>query len=116
MLLNFDALRSIQCNRPAVESIGQPDGTVARKRFWRGNFLYAIDPALGGPGFKRFRPLVMSNGSNGTVVRLKDDAIRKNAEYGDLSRDAAKLDVESFYDRMEDVLSPRPLDPERALI
>ena len=28
---------------------GQPDGTVARKRFWRGNFLFAQDPALGGP-------------------------------------------------------------------
>ena len=26
---------------------GQPDGTVARKRFWRGNFLFAQDPALG---------------------------------------------------------------------
>ena len=38
---------------------GQPDGTVARKRFWRGNFLYAQDPALGGPGFKRFRPIVL---------------------------------------------------------
>ena len=37
---------------------GQPDGTVARKRFWRGNFLFAQDPALGGPGFKRFRPIV----------------------------------------------------------
>ena len=29
---------------------GQPDGTVARKRFWRGNFLFAQDPALGSPG------------------------------------------------------------------
>ena len=37
---------------------GQPDGTVARKRYWRGNFLFAQDPALGGPGFKRFRPIV----------------------------------------------------------
>ncbi|HXN33218.1 MAG TPA: hypothetical protein VN894_15205, partial [Polyangiaceae bacterium] len=37
---------------------GQPDGTVARKRFWRGNFLFAIDPALGSPGFKPFRPIV----------------------------------------------------------
>ena len=37
---------------------GQPDGTVARKRFWRGNFLFAQDPALGSPGFKRFRPIV----------------------------------------------------------
>jgi hypothetical protein len=33
----------------------QPDGTVARKRFWRGNFLFARTPRLGGPGFKRFR-------------------------------------------------------------
>ena len=36
---------------------GQPDGTVARKRFWRGNFLFAVDPALGSAGFKRFRPV-----------------------------------------------------------
>src|SRR5262249_36893422 len=42
---------------------GQPDGTVARKRFWRGNFLFAQDPALGGPGFKRFRPVVVANGA-----------------------------------------------------
>ena len=32
---------------------GQPDGTVARKRFWRGNFLFEQDLALGSPGFKR---------------------------------------------------------------
>ena len=45
---------------------GQPDGTVARKRFWRGNFLFAQDPALGSPGFKRFRPIVRDkNGSCG---------------------------------------------------
>ncbi len=31
---------------------GQPDGTVARKRFWRGNFLFAIDPALGSAGLQ----------------------------------------------------------------
>ncbi len=36
----------------------EPDGTVTRKRFWRGNFLFVHDPALGGPGFKRFRPIV----------------------------------------------------------
>ena len=30
----------------------QPDGTVARKRFWRGNFLFAQDPALGSPGIQ----------------------------------------------------------------
>src|SRR5262249_12117581 len=42
---------------------GQPDGTAARKRFWRGNFLFAQGPALAGPGFKRFRPVVVANGA-----------------------------------------------------
>jgi hypothetical protein len=92
---------------------GQPDGTVARKRFWRGNFLYAIDPALGGPGFKRFRPVVRAGG---VLTRMSDEKIKSSAEYGDLSHEAAKLDVEAFYDRMEDVLSPKPLDADRALM
>lgn len=92
---------------------GQPDGTVARKRYWRGNFLYATQRELGGPGFKRFRPVVRRAGK---MVRLDDEAIRKHSEYGDVSRDAAKLDLEGFYDKMEDVLSPRPLDPQRAMM
>lgn len=92
---------------------GQPDGTIARKRYWRGNFLYATQRELGGPGFKRFRPVVRRDGK---MVRLDDQAIRRHSEYGDVSRDAAKLDLEGFYDRMEDVLSPRPLDPHRAMM
>jgi hypothetical protein len=92
---------------------GQPDGTVARKRFWRGNFLYAHDPALGGPGFKRFRPIARKWG---VLVRWKDEAITASPEYGDLSREAETLDVDAFYDRIEDVLSPKPLDAQRALM
>lgn len=92
---------------------GQPDGTIARKRFWRGNFLYATQRELGGPGFKHFRPLVRRGGR---LTRLDDDGIRKSAEYGDVSRDAGKLDTEGFYDAMDDVLSPQQLDPERALM
>ena len=57
---------------------GQPDGTVARKRFWRGNFLFAIDPALGSAGFKRFRPVVR-DAASGQLRRLK------NAELADCS-------------------------------
>ena len=92
---------------------GQPDGTVARKRYWRGNFLYATQLELGGPGFKRFRPVARRAGK---LVRLDDESIRHHSEYGDVSRDAAKLDLEAFYDKMEDVLSPRPLDPQRAMM
>jgi hypothetical protein len=92
---------------------GQPDGTVARKRYWRGNFLFAQDPGLGSPGFKRFRPIVL--GKNGVLRRLSNDEIEKNPEYGDYSLDQSRLAVEDFYDRMDDVMSPTPLDPLRAM-
>lgn len=91
---------------------GQPDGTVARKRFWRGNFLYATDPGLGGPGFKRPRPIVRRGGR---LLRLEYDRIRSSPDYGDLSLAAKELDVEGFYDAMDDVLAPTPLDPARAM-
>ena len=91
----------------------QPDGTVARKRFWRGNFLFAQDPALGSPGFKRFRPIVRD--ANGGLRRLSNAEIAKNPQYGDFSLEQSKLGVEAFYDRMDDVMSPEPLDPLRAM-
>jgi len=92
---------------------GQPDGTVARKRFWRGNFLFAQDPALGGPGFKRFRPIM--RGTDGALRRLSNEQIAKNPHYADFSLEQAKLGLEDFYDRMDDVMSPSPLDPVRAM-
>ncbi|WP_415187862.1 hypothetical protein [Rhodomicrobium sp.] len=92
---------------------GQPDGTVARKRFWRGNFLFAQNPALGSPGFKRFRPIVQDGGS---LRRLSNVEISNSPQYGDFSLDQSRLGVEDFYDRMEDVMSPEPLDPSRALL
>ncbi len=92
---------------------GQPDGTVARKRFWRGNFLFAQDKALGGPGFKRFRPIVAGKG--GDLQRSSNAEIGRDGEYGDFALDQSKLGVEDFYDKMDDVMSPDPLDPERAL-
>jgi hypothetical protein len=92
---------------------GQPDGTVARKRFWRGNFLFAQNPALGSPGFKRFRPIVADK--NGTLRRLANAEIANDADYGDFSLEQSKLGIEDFYDRMDDVMSPAPLDPLRAM-
>ena len=91
----------------------QPDGTVAIKRFWRGNFLFAQDPALGSPGFKRFRPIMREQ--NGSLRRLSNAEIAKHPQYGDFSLEQSKLAIEAFYDRMDDVMSPAPLDPARAL-
>jgi hypothetical protein len=92
---------------------GQPDGTVARKRFWRGNFLYANAHELGGPGFKAFRPVARKNGA---LNRMNNASISASPDYGDLSLEPGKLDTEGFYDAMDDVLTPKPLDPERAML
>ena len=78
---------------------GQPDGTVARKRFWRGNFLFAQDPGLGSPGFKRFRPI--EPGKGGALVPLTNQEITKDPDYADFSLDQSKMSVEDFYDRMD---------------
>lgn len=91
---------------------GQPDGTVARRRFWRGNFLFVIDPALGSAGFKRFRPLSIQ----GRPRALTNDEIAKHPDYGDYALDQYRGTADDFYDMVEDALSPEPLDPERALL
>jgi hypothetical protein len=91
----------------------EPDGTVTRKRFWRGNFLFVHDPTLGSPGFKRFRPIV--RGKNGKLRRLSNGEIAKDLQYGDYSLEQSKLSEQAFYDRMDDVMSPVPIDPVRSM-
>src|SRR5262249_26713122 len=86
----------------------QPDQTVARKRYWRGNFLFALDPSLGSAGFKHFRPIVR----DGRGLRpLANREILTNPNWGDYSLEQYQSDVDGFYDRVDDVLSPEPLDP-----
>jgi hypothetical protein len=93
---------------------GQPDGTVSKKRFWQGNFLFSLDDkAMGSPGFKRFRPVVLKGDGVGA---LGNTAINNDSAYGDFSMEQTGIDAPKFYDMMDDVLSPEPLDPERALL
>ena len=91
----------------------EPDGTVTRKRFWRGNFLFVHEPSLGSPGFKRFRPIVRDR--NGALRRLTNAEIAKDPQYGDVSLEQTKFSAEDFYDKMDEVMSPEPLDPVRAM-
>jgi hypothetical protein len=89
---------------------GQPDGTVARKRFWRGNFLFAIDPSLGSAGFKRFRTVLRDTATG----KWRHALNREMPDYS--STDQYVGGVEGFYDKADDVLSPAPLDPMQALL
>jgi hypothetical protein len=52
---------------------------------------------------------------DGSLRRLTNDEIASNADYGNFSLEQGKLGVEDFYDRMDDVMSPEPLDPLRAM-
>lgn len=90
----------------------EPDGTVTRKRFWRGNFLFAHEPSLGSPGFKRFRPIVRANND---MRRMTNAEIANDPGYRDFSLEQSRLTAEEFYDRMDEAMSPEPLDPSRAM-
>jgi hypothetical protein len=91
---------------------GQPDGSITRKRFWEGNFLWNPDPALGGSGFKAFRPLVVKYEDGGQIIEsMTDPQIAKSADYGDVSRAQAKLDANKFYDTMDRIITPSVRDP-----
>ncbi|WP_439926066.1 hypothetical protein [Nitrobacter sp. JJSN] len=91
----------------------EPDGSITRKRFWRGNFLFVHDPALGSPGLKHFRPIVRDK--SGSLRRLVNAEITNNPQYADFSLDQTKMSAEDFYDHMDDVMSPEPLDPVKAM-
>lgn len=88
----------------------QPDNSVARKRFWEGNFLFADIPGAG-PGFKAFRPVVGEDrrwwlpGN----ARLAVDA--PQAAYSDQQ---AGMAAEDFYATLSRQINPRGLAPEAA--
>ncbi len=91
----------------------QPDGTVARKRFWRGNFLFALNEDGSAPGFKRFRPVVPA----GDGVRTLDNAeILAHRAYGDWSTEQYDRGVEGFYDLVDAALSPAKRSPRQVLL
>lgn len=82
---------------------GQPDGSITRKRFWEGNFLWNPDPGLGGSGFKNFRPVVVRDG---VAVQLGDEELRRSPGYGDVSPAQGELSAPAFYDAMELLITP----------
>ena len=90
----------------------QPDGTVARKQYWRGNFLFALDPNGSAPGFKRFRP-AMPDGP--TIRTLSNAEILDHPAYGDWSLEQYENGVEGFYDRVDAALSPHKRTVEQVL-
>ncbi len=92
----------------------QPDGTVARKRFWRGNFLFAQDRALGEP---RLQALPADRAREERPAAAADQRGDREASAVRrlLARSVASSRSRTSTTRMDDVMSPAPLDPLRAM-
>jgi hypothetical protein len=92
-----------------IASDGQPDGTIARRRFWEGSFLFDPSTQSAGAGFKAFRPLVKENQSwrplnNAELTKQKMGALAwRNTQY-----EGSKTD---FYDQMNALINPLFMDP-----
>ncbi len=91
----------------------QPDKTIAIKRFWKGNFLFATSEVIGEPGFKAFRPIEVHNGA---FRLLKSGELTENSGHIPFSLQQKGMKSEDFYHSMERVINPKPLDPETALL
>lgn len=115
----------------------QPDGTVGRRRFWQGSFLFEPETQAYGAGFKAFRPIVREKEKTarlvapekrpvdeqlvGTAADEVDTAplvpltrkeINASRDFPEWSLEQYRLGKNGFYDAMDALIYPRGLSPE----
>jgi len=92
----------------------QPDATVGRKRFWRGNFLFATDTKVAGAGFKSFRPVRVDDATH-QLTLLDNKALARSRVFSPFSLQQYEGTVDTFFDTVEALVNPRPLEASAAL-
>ena len=93
-----------------IAAEAQPDGTIGRRRFWQGSFLFDPNTKAYGAGFKRFRPLEYDKDDK-TMRALDNAALAKPKDFPRFSRAQYEVTREGFYEQMEQLVNPRPLPP-----
>lgn len=93
-----------------IAAEAQPDGTIGRRRFWQGSFLFDPDTKAYGAGFKRFRPFAYDRKAK-TLATLDNSALSKQRELPRFSRAQYEITREDFYERMDALINPQPLAP-----
>jgi hypothetical protein len=88
----------------------QPDGTVGRRRFWRGSFLFNPKTDLVGAGFKGWRPVRFDSGA-WTIAT--NEELRKTGGARAWSDAQYRGTTDDFYAAIEGLINPRALDPVR---
>jgi cell wall-associated NlpC family hydrolase len=97
-----------------VGADAQPDGTVGRRRFWPGSFLFDPDTRSGGAGFKAFRPWQPDEQAPGRLMSPGNRDLR-DRRVAPFSKAQYQGSTEDFYDAMDALINPRPLDPRAML-
>ncbi|HEX7479518.1 MAG TPA: NlpC/P60 family protein, partial [Polyangiales bacterium] len=88
----------------------QPDGTIGRRRFWQGSFLFDPSTESVGAGFKRFRPLEYDRKTH-TLSAPDNATLGDGLELPAWSAQQYAGTREDFYDRMDALINPQPLEP-----
>jgi hypothetical protein len=92
----------------------QPDGTVGRRRFWRGTFLFTPKTDHVGAGFKGWRPVRHEPEAQPQPWRVAtNDELRRAGESRAWSDAQYRGSADDFYAAMEGLINPRALDPVR---
>lgn len=91
----------------------QPDGTVAIKRFWKGNFLFNTHEVIGEPGFKAFRPILFQDGK---LSLMKNEELNATSGFAQFSLRQKNMEQEEFYRTINRLINPKPLDAGDALM
>ncbi|MGF1469347.1 MAG: NlpC/P60 family protein [Sandaracinaceae bacterium] len=92
-----------------VGADAQPDGTVGRRRFWRGSFLFHPDTTQVGAGFKGWRPVLYDHREE-AYASLPNREITARRGYVPFSLEQYEGTTDAFYDRMDALINPRTLD------
>lgn len=104
---------------------GQPDGSVGRKRFWEGNFLWSDDHANGDHGWKALRPIVRdAKAGAGVAAGATGAAPLRSATNAELGKDVRApfsaeqkaMTAEAFYAQMGRLVNPSGQDPRQAYL
>jgi hypothetical protein len=117
-----------------IAAEAQPDNTIGRRRFFPGSFLFDPSTRDVGAGFKQFRPLVAERGGAPAVegepapaaaaapsasgfhlVPLDNATLAKSELFARFSLQQYQGSKDDFYERMDAIINPAPLEPKTRL-
>jgi hypothetical protein len=85
----------------------QPDASVGRRRFWRGNFLFTPDTRDVGAGFKAFRPILAAN--DGVLTAPSAAEWPSGPDHPAPSLEQYQGSADDFSAKLDQLIYPRPI-------